>query len=924
MNSFTSANAAQKKLLGKLNKAIEHLNANQLPQARNLCRNITKTNPKFADAWHILAIVEKQSGQLKSALYAFDKAIQSDSSNPNFHYNLAVTYHETGLFDQAIQSYTRSLNLNPNNAAALDNLGTLFQQKMRFEEALDLHLKAITIQPTPNCFNNLGECYRKLYKPELAIEAYQNAIRMMPHFAGALKNLGNLYKEMGEFDKANEYLQKAVDIENSIENSQDNVDALWNQANLLLLQGRFAEGWPKYEFGIQQGTRTFIDYGYPTWQGTDSDKQSILIIGEQGIGDEIMFASCFDEAIEHFKHVTVECDPRLVPMFQRTFVRTTIIARGDDAAFTQLKEKKHINCQLPAGSLPNFFRCHQDDFPKQQQFLLADENKIHYWQKKLSSFGNQLKIGIAWRGGRTPMIIKKRSTPLELWGSILQTESAQFINVQYGDCQQDIDWVSQNLGVQIHDFDEIDPLKDMDNYAALIDCLDLVLSIDNSVVHLAGALGKQTWVLLPYIPDWRWQMDIKTSVWYPSVQLFRQTEKDNWLPVFEAVEKKLSQLGHKSNKSPSVSKGIPSHFKRALLLNDTSSWYHWGCTCTSGALLKQLVDMGYTTDSVTIQDCQAIVYSPNTIEDMHSVDFQTQFIEKNAAIIDKLQSCDVVVLNGEGSMHGASSPVLTQLMLVKIAKEVFGKVVHIINHSCYPDDSDKLTDTPISKLYQSIYEKMDSVAVREPISTALMTEMGIDVIQSFDCLPLYMQQNQIYPVKEKQDYILLSGSVILNDEHIDKLVQLMRELHTRGLKMVVLTGARAYPAREDVQLIERLKQKADIPWQWVDAKNASEWLKIIGDARLLISGRFHHSIAAAFLKTPFIALNSNTPKINGMLQMLKLPKPISMDTEQLSSHLINVISQVLQQPSQWIASDDVLENLRQLAHKNFACIEVIA
>ena len=156
------------------------------------------------------------------------------------------------------------------------------------------------------------------------------------------------------------------------------------------------------------------------------------------------------------------------------------------------------------------------------------------------------------------------------------------------------------------------------------------------------------------------------------------------------------------------------------------------------------------------------------------------------------------------------------------------------------------------------------------------------------------------------------------------MIQLMSELHARGLKMIVLTGARAYPAQEDMHLIERLKQKAEIPWEWVDAKSAQEWLRVIGEARLLISGRFHHSIAAAFLKTPLIALNSNTPKMNGMLQMLSLPTPISMDAKQLSKHLTNIAIEAIEHPNQYIASDEVLDELCQLAKNNFNGIAIVA
>ena len=410
---------------------------------------------------------------------------------------------------------------------------------------------------------------------------------MVPNFASALKNLGNLYKEIGEFDKASEYLQKAVDAENSANSRQKSVDALWNQATLCYYKGVLKRGGLSMRQVLRMEPELLLTMAILHGRVKIVDNQSILVIGEQGIGDEIMFASCFDDAIRQFKQVTIECDSRLVPLFQRSFEQATIVGRDEH---NKLYNNDKINCQIPAGSLPNYFRRHKDAFPKSQQFFQADPDKIQTWQKRLSALGNQLKIGIAWRGGKTPMIIQKRSTSLSLWQSILQRTNAQFINLQYGECQQDIDWVQKELGIQIQDFDDINPLAEMDNYAALVASLDLVISIDNSVVHLAGALGQKTWVLMPYIADWRWQMDTQTSVWYPSLQLFRQTERDNWEPLFSAVE---TNLGKFTKISSSINRETSST-KRALLMNDTSSWYHWGCTCTSSALLTQLTDMGYT------------------------------------------------------------------------------------------------------------------------------------------------------------------------------------------------------------------------------------------------------------------------------------------------------------------------------------------
>src|SRR5690606_27533843 len=200
-----------------------------------------------------------------------------------------------------------------------------------------------------------------------------------------------------------------------------------------------------------------------------------------------------------------------------------------------------IDLQVPAGSLPLYLRRTAEEFPKQHSFLVPDESLVQMWRERFAALGPGLKIGISWRAGGKPQERRKRMIPLELWKSVLTTPGVHFVNLQYSDSSEEIAEVERELGVRIHDWEEGDPLVDMDGFAARIAALDLVISVGNATVHMAGAVGTRAWTLLPMVPSWRWMVEGEQSPWYPSVRLFRQPRRYAWQPVLEEVARQLRQ-----------------------------------------------------------------------------------------------------------------------------------------------------------------------------------------------------------------------------------------------------------------------------------------------------------------------------------------------------------------------------------------------
>jgi hypothetical protein len=279
----------------------------------------------------------------------------------------------------------------------------------------------------------------------------------------------------------------------------------------------------------------------PCWNGEPLDGKNVLVCAEQGIGDQIMFASCLPDLISRINHCVVECESRLVPLFERSFPGTSAIPRHGGNQLERTAVLSTLDVHVPLGSLPRYFRRDIRAFTAHDGFLKVDHDRRDNWRERFASVGEGLRIGVSWRGGSKGKEARQRSTLLSQWWEICSVTGTHFINVQYGDCRAELATAEQQ-GIKIHHYEESDPLKDMDDFAALLQALDLVISVDNATVHMAGALGVPVWTLLPYVADWRWLRDRSDSPWYPSMRLFRQPTLGDWNNVFVKAAKELRQL----------------------------------------------------------------------------------------------------------------------------------------------------------------------------------------------------------------------------------------------------------------------------------------------------------------------------------------------------------------------------------------------
>jgi len=251
-----------------------------------------------------------------------------------------------------------------------------------------------------------------------------------------------------------------------------------------------------------------------------------------------MFASCFPDLIEQAKHVIITCEPRLSPLFARSFPKASVYSIIQARSAEWQKDGHIPSTQLSTASLPHLYRRHIQDFPGHSGYLQADSTQTLKWLERYRQLDHPLNIGISWRGGQS-LLSGMRRTPLDAWTALLRLPGVNFINLQYGDVHDDLEHILSTRSVPVHHWQDSDPLKDMDDFASQIAALDMVISVDNSTVHLSGALGIPTWILQPFRPDWRWMQQSTNSYWYPSVRQFHPDTPEDWATL---IDKAASQL----------------------------------------------------------------------------------------------------------------------------------------------------------------------------------------------------------------------------------------------------------------------------------------------------------------------------------------------------------------------------------------------
>jgi len=507
-----------------MNAAVQHYEAGCLHEAQQLCLEILRDAAAHPDALHLLGVIAYKTGRYEEAIELIQEAITQNQQVPQFHNTLGVVMRAAGRLEEAIVAYEQALLLNAEYAEAHHNMGNVFFSQGRYAAAVEKYNHVISLDP--QCLeacNSAAIALQYLGEYDAAIEKCAQALLRKPDYAEAYNTVASILLKKGLCVEAIENYGHALQLK------ADYAEAHCNLGMALLLSGRFEEGWAEYAWRLKTDKAAYLrGHPAPCWDGSCFAGKRLLVRHEQGFGDNIQFM-------------------RYLPMVKRLGGKVSCeVLRplaGLLAGFPGVDEvvdvpsgtvsAGQIDLHVPLLELPRIFGTTIETIPADVPYLHADSAKAQYWRPRFSR--TDLNVGIVWAGQPAHPEDRARSCHLRHFLRLSKIPGVRLFGLQKGSAAAQVkDLAAEisltNLGEQLDDFTDT---------AAVIDNLDLVISVDTAVLHLAGAMAKPVWAVLPFSPDWRWMLDRPDTPWYPTMKLFRQQQYGHWDDVFHRVSREL-------------------------------------------------------------------------------------------------------------------------------------------------------------------------------------------------------------------------------------------------------------------------------------------------------------------------------------------------------------------------------------------------
>lgn len=941
------------------NLGMIKLEQQQHAVAEKFFRSAIALQPDYAHAHNGLGVALFNRGAVKEAVDVFTIAIKQEPSYSDSYKNLAHAYNSLKQYPEAATWANKGLELDPGNLdmkiiwanalmflrdekraidilkealqtpglAAHDSLhirkliGTCYAKMAKYKDAMEYFEGCLKEAPdNPELLSDYSSILKGMFRYDEALAALEKAVASKKDYYQAVGNIGTVYEEMEQPEKALEYYLKSLEI------APDNTVAHYNLALFHLKHGNYAEAWPHHEWRWMPGGWEVCmqPQNAPKWFGQKLGDETLLIHFDQGVGDAIQMLRFLPRVFEENPKTKIifEIEDKLVDVFKTQFDDKY----GDRISYvTDLtvdhRKVPHYNKHISFLALPVVYRTTLDNIPSPERYLKAAKPKNY------KDSPDQIVVGISWHS-INEHTSAKRNLSIDDFLFLKEYDNIKVIDLQYGNREEDRAHAKAN-GLDIHYDETVDSWSDMSSFVDQVAGCDLVISIDNTTVHVAGALGVPVWNILASTPNWRWLLKHESSPWYSSMRLFRQKELNDYTYPMQQIRDYTAKLaaGDKSvltppefiaPKIPAKPKTGPKTRKETLLVNDTEAWYHWGCYGTSTALRRGIENSGHNFQSMGHLEIAKTRVAPiQHISQFDHDDYFANWWQQNPALLHRLETVDQIVINGEGTIHRMAENALKLLYIAYISKHRFGKNVQIINHSCFPEGSKDVTNEIVKGLYQTAYKDLDFVAVRDPYSQKILKDMGVDATLAFDSLPLFIRDEAPHIPEKRENIAILAGSSSFSVQKPDTLHAIIQCLRQNSVKPLVLLGAKRNQAGDDQSFIELLNTVAPQQWELCIAESMDEWISRMASARILVSGRFHYTIAAACLGTPFVGFEGNTPKMEALTDIMGEKEPLKYDGSTSSDEVINRIKNKLANPITENDRNALLDKLCGLAEHNF-------
>lgn len=529
-----------------LMRAIKAWREGELARSGQLAFEATEIDAENAKAYHVLAMALARMGHQHKALITYERAFALDPTDPELLINLGLAAWNLKINQGAAKMFSLYIGANPDSPLGYNNLGSVQSDMGEVDTAIETLRAAIYRMPGEAIlWNALATVLAENGRVEESLVFYRESIRLDPGFSRLYHNIGYAYSHLGQLDEALDAYDEAL---GRARDWAEQMEARHSRAICLLGMGRLAEGFDAFEIRNDQRFRAYVHHMIkaPMWNGEDLDGKRLLVVGEQGLGDEFMFANVLPDlqaAVGPEGKLQVAIDPRMIPLFQRSFPDAEI-GRYEDRTLIDKDGNKSLrfvpfavdpgepDYWTPMGSALRFYRRRLDDFPR-RAFLVPDPARVAEYRARLESFGAGPKVGICWRSMMLGAKRAKYYSALDAWGPILKTPGVAFVNLQYGDCAEELARAAALHGVEIHRMEDLDLKNDIDGAAALSAALDLVLSAPTAAAATAASVGTEVWFLTAG-RTWP-QLGTEEYPWYRRSKVFSPTGFAAWDALIPVV-----------------------------------------------------------------------------------------------------------------------------------------------------------------------------------------------------------------------------------------------------------------------------------------------------------------------------------------------------------------------------------------------------
>jgi len=494
-------------------------------EAVNLIRKAIAANPRVPEFHNSIGVVFKALGKLEEAIGAYGQAVFLKPDYAEAYSMMAVCLQKQGKYAEAIESCKKAVRFKPDFAEAYNHLATILDDQGRYAEAIENYTRALQLRPDyAEAYNNLGISLRAQGKLAEAIANCNRAIQLKPHSAEPYYNLADAQRDLGRCEQA------VVSYDRAIQLKPNCAQAHWNRALALLLSGNLVQGWKAFQWRRNPDLKIVTyphRYDVPRWDGSSFRGKTLLVHYEQGLGDTLQFVRYLPMVKDRAGRVILEVRRLLIGLL-RGFPGIDELVQASDK-----KPDIQFDFHISLMDLPQIFGTTLETIPCSVPYLHAAPEKIEHWRDQLAKTG--FKVGIVWAGSPAHRKDHIRSCPLEYFAPLARIPGVRLYGLQKGREAKQVEHLAGKVAV----VNLADQFEDFTDTAAAIANLDLIISADTAVLHLAGAMGRPVWALLPFTPDWRWMLNRQDSPWYPTMRLFRQKILGDWRTIFHTVAEQL-------------------------------------------------------------------------------------------------------------------------------------------------------------------------------------------------------------------------------------------------------------------------------------------------------------------------------------------------------------------------------------------------